>query len=80
MPLIGLLNKSNFKKEEGAMNRYIVKWSTVLYTEEVVEAIIRAYQSVLKQSKSSRASKAYRTRLENGTVPPEFLPKGVRVE
>ena len=52
----------------------------IVLPHQVVEAIIRAYQSVLKQSKSSRASKAYRTRLENGTVPPEFLPKGVRVE
>jgi len=42
---------------------------------QVVEAIHRAYETIKSKSKSEGAKKAHLTRLENGTVPDQFLPQ-----
>ena len=45
----------------------------IVLPHQVVEAIHRAFTTVVKKSKSEGAKKAHLTRLENGTVPDQFL-------
>lgn len=49
-----------------------------VFPNVVVKAIKRAFAKTAKDSRSARARKAYETRLQNGTVPQNFLPKGLR--
>ena len=47
----------------------------VVLPDGVVRAIIRSYESVMKQSKSAGAKKAHQPRLAKGTVHETFMPK-----
>jgi|TARA_Y100000310_G_scaffold55749_1_gene51092 hypothetical protein len=64
----------------------VIKWvdfdnngHRVVFPHEVVQSINRSRNTIIKNSKSEGARKAYDTRLEDGTVPDAFVAnrKGV---